>query len=201
MTMLTTQRLAATGREAASFWNGNPDTMGLFAYVGNDPANRVDPTGQFWLPPEGSASDRRFLAGGAQLGRQIADSPTKVDDAVLLGTVAVMAGGSIVAAAPEIAGGSAVAAGKGLGNPFKGKSPEQVAKMMERKGFTPRGPNPAGGKGGYVNPKTGRSYHIDRGQRPAPRKSEPAHVDVNRDSTLTKPTPDLPKRKFPLEEK
>ncbi len=49
---------------------------------------------------------------------------------------------------------------KGLGNPFKGKSPKQIDRLFRNKGFETRGPNPLGGKGDYVNPKTGRSYHI-----------------------------------------
>jgi hypothetical protein len=65
---------------------------------------------------------------------------------------------------------------KGLGNPFKGKTPTQIDKMFKDKGFEPRGPNPVGGKGGFVNPKNGRSYHTD----PANRAGEPPHVDINR---------------------
>ena len=65
---------------------------------------------------------------------------------------------------------------KGLGNPFKGKTPGQIDKMFRKKGFDPRGEDPREGIGGYVNPKTGRSYHID----PKNRSGEPSHVDVNR---------------------
>jgi hypothetical protein len=66
--------------------------------------------------------------------------------------------------------------GKGLGNPFKGRTPAEIDRMFRGKGFEPRGPDPAGGKGGYINPKTGRSYHIDE----ANSFGEPPHVDVNR---------------------
>jgi len=48
--------------------------------------------------------------------------------------------------------------------------------MLRDAGFEPRGPDPLNGKGGYVNPKTGRSYHIDE----ANSYGEPPHVDVNR---------------------
>ncbi len=72
---------------------------------------------------------------------------------------------------------SSVASKRGLGaNPFKGKTPKQIAKMLKKKGFEPRGLDPVKGKGGYVDPKTGRSYHIDK----ANRFGEPPHVDVNR---------------------
>ena len=48
--------------------------------------------------------------------------------------------------------------------------------MFRRKGFDVRGPDPLSGKGGYVNPRTGRSYHIDE----ANSFGELPHVDVNR---------------------
>lgn len=80
---------------------------------------------------------------------------------------------------------------KGLGNPFKGKSPLEIDQMFRRKGFKLSGPNPAGGKGGYVNPGTGRSYHIDW----ANRFCEPPHVDVNRPRAYRGP---LTKKKYPI---
>ena len=75
-------------------------------------------------------------------------------------------------------GGSESSSG-GTGNPFKGKTPQQVDDRFKQKGFEPRGPNPVGGKGGYVNPKTGRSYHIDPGGK-YKKGTEQPHVDVNR---------------------
>jgi len=85
-----------------------------------------------------------------------------------------------VRSADDVAGvarGAARAAGNtGLGNPFKGKTPAQIDEMFRAKGFEPRGPDPLNGKGGYVNPKTGRSYHIDE----ANGFGEAPHVDVNR---------------------
>jgi hypothetical protein len=92
------------------------------------------------------------------------------------------------------AGTAAATATRQLFNPFKGKTPEQVGEMFEAKGFEPRGPDPVGGKGGYVNPATGRSYHIDPGGT-YKKGVEPPHVDVNRSKTS-----DLPKRKFPTED-
>ncbi len=52
--------------------------------------------------------------------------------------------------------------------------------------------DPVGGRGGYVNPETGRSYHIDPGGT-YKKGVEPPRVDVNRVKG------DLPKRKYPLE--
>lgn len=78
-------------------------------------------------------------------------------------------------------------------NPFKGKTPLEIDARFQDKAFQPRGPDP-GGRGGYVNPRTGRSYHIDLGSAYA-RGLELPHVDGNRN----KPNPgNLPKRKFPL---
>jgi hypothetical protein len=66
--------------------------------------------------------------------------------------------------------------------------------MFEKKGFEARGPDPLAGKGGYVNPKTGRSYHIDPGGT-YKKGTEGPHVDVNRSKGSS-----MPKRKLPLEE-
>jgi RHS repeat-associated protein len=64
-------------------------------------------------------------------------------------------------------------------NPFKGKTPKQIEKMFKKKGFTRRGPDPGGKKGGYVNEKTKRSYHIDPGGK-YKKGTEKPHVDINR---------------------
>ncbi|MEH6444800.1 MAG: polymorphic toxin type 37 domain-containing protein [Oceanospirillaceae bacterium] len=50
--------------------------------------------------------------------------------------------------------------------------------MFTKKGFQKKGIDPAGGTGGYVNPKTGRSYHID--PKEWGKFKESNHVDVNR---------------------
>jgi hypothetical protein len=91
------------------------------------------------------------------------------------------ASGEIVGAALKLGAVALRAAGaaKGLGNPFKGKTAVQIEEMLQTKGFEMRGPDPLNGKGGYVNPKTGRSYHID----PKNSFGEAPHVDVNRSKT------------------
>jgi len=78
-----------------------------------------------------------------------------------------------------------------LSPPFKGKTPTQIDKMFRSKGFKLKGPSPINGRGGYVKPKTGRSYHRD----PKNRFSEPPHVDVNRPRGYKG---GLPKRKYNL---
>ena len=79
---------------------------------------------------------------------------------------------------------------KNTGNPFKGKTPQEIDQGFNKKGFSPRGPDPVRGKGGYVNPRTGRSYHIDPGGTYKKGVEKP-HVDVNRPKGS-----DLPKKKF-----
>jgi RHS repeat-associated protein len=66
------------------------------------------------------------------------------------------------------------------GNPFKGKSPQQVEDMFLKKGFDPKGPDPLNGRGTYVNPKSGRGYHINADHPPP----KPPHVGVHRPRTL-----------------
>lgn len=79
-----------------------------------------------------------------------------------------------------------------VGNPFRGKSPQQIDKMFRNKGFEPRGRNPSAGEGGFVNPNTGRSFHID----PKNKFGEASHVDVNRPRGFK----GLDKKKYFLEE-
>lgn len=67
---------------------------------------------------------------------------------------------------------------KGLGNPFKNKTAEQIDIMFEKKGFGKSGTDPLKGKGGYINPKNGRSYHLD--PKEYNKYREENHVDVNR---------------------
>ena len=84
---------------------------------------------------------------------------------------------------------------KGLGNPFKNKTAKEIDETFTKKGFTKNGPDPAGGTGGYVNPKTNRSYHID--PKEWGKYREPNHVDVNRPRGYKGP---LDKKKLPYKE-
>jgi hypothetical protein len=77
--------------------------------------------------------------------------------------------------------GKAAKVAKSLGaNPFKGKTAKAIEEMFIKKGFEPRGPDPLSGKGGYVNPKTGRGYQIDA-SHPDPKGP---HVGVHRPRDL-----------------
>ena len=82
---------------------------------------------------------------------------------------------------------------RGLGgNPFKGKTPQQIDDAFRKKGFDVKGTDPVAGKGSYINPKTGRKYYIDKGGK-YKKGTELPHVDVHRPSSSS-----LPKKKFPL---
>ncbi len=73
---------------------------------------------------------------------------------------------------------------KGLGsNPFFGKSRTQISDMLRNKGFVPRGRNPFMGKGQYVNPRTGRGYHLDLNHPPG----KGPHVGVYRPRGVLRP--------------
>jgi|688.fasta_scaffold781638_2 hypothetical protein len=76
----------------------------------------------------------------------------------------------------DLCSNAAKNAGKGLGNPFRGKTAAEIDEMFKAKGYELRGPDPLNGKGGYVIPKNQRSYHIDE----ANSFGEAPHVDVNR---------------------
>jgi RHS repeat-associated protein len=66
-------------------------------------------------------------------------------------------------------------------NPFKGKSPKQIERILLEKGYKPMGPDPLRGRGNFVSPRTGprtgnRPYHIDANHPPP----KPPHVGVGR---------------------
>lgn len=72
------------------------------------------------------------------------------------------------------------AAGSLGANPFRGKTAKEIAEMLTGKGYAPRGPDPVSGRGTFVNPRTGRGYHIDSAH-PEPKGP---HVGVHRPREL-----------------
>jgi hypothetical protein len=58
--------------------------------------------------------------------------------------------------------------------------------MFRKKGLVPRGPDPVSGRGGYVNPRSGFSYHLDPDHGPP----HGPHVDVNYPRVPGQPRPE-----------
>jgi hypothetical protein len=91
-----------------------------------------------------------------------------------------------------------------LGNPFKGKSLEQVQegfeKQVELGKLELKYEDPVSGSRSYKNNESGYSYNVDTGiSGKTGEKVENAHVDVNYPNP--KPINVDPKRKFKIEEK
>ena len=83
----------------------------------------------------------------------------------------------ILSMAVESGAGAAKRGGRGLGNPFVGKSFEEIDHMFRMKGLEVKYFDPVGKKGSYINSKTGTSYFIDPG-RMYKKGYEGPHVDV-----------------------
>jgi RHS repeat-associated protein len=181
------------------------EDVNLYAYVFDDPLNLTDPdgrnpflaaclTGAVTSAALDLLSGRKptfgELAGDAAVG--CLSGAAGLGAAKALGALGRALGGTLpkVSAVP----GDAAKAAKGLGNPFKAKTPGEIDQMFGAKGYQPRGPDPMSGRGGYVNPQTGRSYHIDPGGSYG-KGVEAPHVDVNRPRGYDG---SLGKRKFPL---
>ena len=75
-------------------------------------------------------------------------------------------------------GSAARGGGRGLGNPFVGKSFEEIDHMFRMKGFEVKGVDPLMGNGSYFNPKTGTKYYLDWGRKEYKTGRESFHVDV-----------------------
>ena len=173
-----------------------------YAYAANNPLKYVDPDGRLlWKVVTKGFKVANRAYDAAKKGKSLLKKDTWKDigtDELLnfVDNVSTIADGvwdaNDVFAIIDLAtdqGDLAKRVAKGLGNPFKGKTPGQIDNMFRKKGFDPRGKNPRKGKGGYVNPKTGRSYHIDRRNK----SGEPPHVDVNRSKRYRGP---LDKKKY-----
>jgi RHS repeat-associated protein len=190
--------------DPAPFTEKNIHSFNRYAYGNNNPYKYNDPDGRCAMSATGSAAGAQAalddcLAGRGEFGADFLDyALIGMDIAVPVGGGAKLGGKLLDGAGAATKSTATDAASKGLGNPFRGNTPEQVDDMFKSKGFEPRGPDPVSGKGGYVNPQTGRSYHIDPKPQTYRSGTEHPHVDVNRprgyDGTLDK-------RKFPLGDK
>ena len=173
---------------------GNVHSFNRYTYANNNPYRFIDLDGRE-STGVGAWGGMNAVAVAIQNKRDVAIAIGGLELAAAAVPIGqgVTAGRGIVAAGKKLLSKLTGRGGpkKGLGNPFKDKTPDQIDQMFREKGFEPRGPDPASGKGGYVNRKTGRSYHIDE----ANSFGEAPHVDVNRLRGYKGP---LPKKKLPM---
>lgn len=185
---------------------GNIYSFNRYAYANNNPIRYTDPDGrnatafigglfvESWHGITGQGFNGTRLVGALQDGYN--GEGAGVLHAALqdVGTLSAVAGvaGAVkgaaalvgrIAAKQAVKEGAELASGasKSLGaNPFKGKSAQEVSKVLEKKGYAPKGSDPGAGRGTYVNTKTGRGYHIDA-EHPAPKGP---HVGVHRSRNM-----------------
>ena len=153
----------------------NPQRLNRYVYALNNPYKYIDPEGNFAILSAAliGAAIVYFSHPDIANAPRSSSSPTYQSHGARNIVFGVVGGVGVQGVASVLAARKIVA-----GNPFKGKSAKQIDRMFRKKGFTKSGPEPSNGTGGYINPKTGRSYHIDPEEWGNNR--EPNHVDVNR---------------------
>ena len=155
----------------------------LYAYVGGNPAVLIDPLGLMGMCPVVKGPDTSDESiQSAKKNLNPGGKPCLNPCACEGGLLRLACGGPM--------GGGGSGGGRSF-NPFEGKSAKEVDQMLRGKGYTPRGPDPEKGRGTYVNPKTGRGYHIDA-DHPPPKGP---HVGVHRPRSLRD---SMPTRDFPM---
>jgi uncharacterized protein RhaS with RHS repeats len=158
--------------------------VNLYAYVSNAPVDFIDPTGMSVVAgamPE-YCEELTLIPMTPELsGRKGVLAQVVAAELAFLGLVKRALDCSIVGSPLTVGGSTGGSAARGLGtNPFKGKTAREVVEMLTRKGYIPKGPDPGVGRGTFVNPRTGRGYHIDA-SHPLPKGP---HVGVHRPRPL-----------------
>ncbi len=160
----------------------NPQRLNVYAYGMNNPYRYIDPDGKEPVLRELMSkvvSSEAFIRFGEAIGASRLNAALTGYDFrgnEFTGFERVEQLGVALSSVPVTSVKNPASVEKGLGSPFKGKTSSEIDAMLRAKGFEPRGPEPQNGLGGYVNPKTGRSYHIDESNS----FGESPHVDVNR---------------------
>jgi RHS repeat-associated protein len=192
----------------------NPINFHMYHYAGNNPVKYVDPDGKFAIPiilvaggiaavatlaaiPLFKSLERVAQKGLAAISKP---SPTysneaKQDDEATQAGERIQDNAQAAAPAPsQPPQNNNDKNNSNNDNQFKGKTPEEIDKEFRDKGYTPKGEDPANGKGSYIDESNGTKYYIDKGGRyRVPGRgivNEPPHVDVER--------PNLPKERHEL---
>jgi RHS repeat-associated protein len=154
--------------------------INLYAYAANAPVDFTDPSGMSLVGNAipGYCAHPSLIPVTPELsGRKGVIAQTVAAERAFLALVGRALDCSIVGTPPTVASSAGGAAARGLGaNPFKGKTAQDVADVLTRRGYVPKGPDPVAGFGTFVNPKTGRGYHINASHAPP----KGPHVGVHR---------------------
>ena len=185
----------------------NPASLNLYSYVHNNPYKYTDPTGHCPmcaipvligllfiendqhanLAPAaaaafpGTAAAAFNVAGGASL----ADGNYQQAEQYFAG--ALLSG--VAARGAAGAGAGARAVGDIKPGEVIGKTPSEIGARAQRLGLVPRGPAPEGGRGSYIDPKTGKQRILvhPEGESPHGHVNNPAGKRLGPDGSVVPP--------------